>query len=77
MSVAIRFERLIPSVISEPVTASPAYRPRFAEAPDCGGHTSEAPESYHGRGSEAPDAGEARMFCHQMESQFSHGRSQN
>ena len=76
MSVAIRFERLIPSVISEPAP-SPTYRPRFAEAPDCGGHNSEAPESYHGRASEAPDAGEARHHCHYMESSFTHGRSQS
>ncbi len=76
MSVAIRFERLIPSVISEP-TSTPAYRPTFAEAPDCGGHNSEAPESGYGRSLEAPDAGESRSFCHQMESHFTHGRSQS
>jgi hypothetical protein len=76
MSVAIRFERLIPSVISEPAP-SPSFRPSFAEAPDCGGHYAEAPESYRGRHAEAPDAGEARSFCHQMESQFTHGRSQS
>jgi len=76
MSVAIRFERLIPSVIAEPLPSS-TYRPRFAEAPDCGGHSAEAPESYHGRAIEAPDAGEARTYCHHMESQFTHGRSQS
>ena len=73
MSVAIRFERLIPSAISEPTT--PTYRPRFAEAPDCGGHASEAPEGRHGRSHEAPDAGDGRSAY--LESQFTHGRSQS
>jgi hypothetical protein len=79
MSVAIRFERLVPSVFSEPTPSSTtsAYRPSFAEAPDCGGHSSEAPESYRGRSAEAPDAGESRSFCHHMESTFTHGRSQS
>jgi hypothetical protein len=74
MSVAIRFERLIPSVISEP-TPSTTYHPRFAEAPDCGGHAAEAPEMHHGRSAEAPDAGIGRSSY--MESQFTHGRSQS
>ncbi len=74
MSVAIRFQRLIPSVISEPTPSSP-YRPRFAEAPDCGGHASEAPEMHHGRTSEAPDAGDGRASY--LESHYTHGRSQS
>ncbi len=73
MSVAIKFERLIPSAISEPTTST--YRPRHAEAPDCGGHACEAPESYHGRAAEAPDAGYGRSQY--MEDQFTHGRSQS
>jgi hypothetical protein len=80
MSVAIRFERLVPSVFSEPTPSSPstsAFRPTFAEAPDRGGDNVEAPESYHGRSLEAPDAGESRLYCHQMESHFTHGRSQS
>jgi hypothetical protein len=76
MSVAIRFERLIPSVISEPAPSS-TYRPRFAEAPDCGGHNAEAPESHMSRHAEAPDAGEGRSSCHILESHFTHGRSQS
>jgi hypothetical protein len=74
MSVAIRFERLIPSAITEPTTSTP-YRPQIAEAPDCGGHDGEAPEMGRGRGREAPDAGEGRSSF--MESQFTHGRSQS
>ena len=74
MSVAIRFERLIPSVVTES-TPSPTYRPRFAEAPDCGGHNSEAPEMHHGRTSEAPDAGDGRSSY--LESHYTHGRSQS
>jgi hypothetical protein len=74
MSVAIRFERLIPSAISEPTPSTP-YRPRIAEAPDCGGHACEAPEVHHGRSFEAPDAGYGRAS--HMESQFTHGRSQS
>lgn len=74
MSVAIRFERLIPSVMTES-TPSTSYRPRFSEAPDCGGRISEAPEMHHGRASEAPDAGEGRV--NEMECQFTHGRSQS
>ncbi len=73
MSVAIRFERLIPSAISEPTTSR--YTPRIAEAPDCGGHSTEAPEMHHGRSIEAPDAGYGRS--HFTESQFTHGRSQS
>lgn len=73
MSVAIRFERFLPSVISE--SAPSTYRPRIAEAPDCGGRSGEAPEIHHGRSFEAPDAGEGRMS--HMESQFTHGRSQS
>ena len=73
MSVAIRFERLIPSAITEPTTST--YRPRIAEAPDCGGHASEAPETHQGRSLEAPDAGYGRS--HFMESHFTHGRSQS
>ncbi len=73
MSVAIRFERLIPSAITEPTT--PTYRPRFAEAPDCGGHASEAPETYRGRSFEAPDAGYGRSS--HSEYHFTHGRSQS
>ena len=74
MSVAIRFERVIPSAITEP-TSSSNDLPRFAEAPDCGGRISEAPEMHHGRASEAPDAGEGRGSY--MECQFTHGRSQS
>ncbi len=73
MSVAIRYERPIPSVVTE--SSPPTYRPQFAEAPDCGGHAREAPESHQGRSSEAPDAGFGRMG--HMEHQFSHGRSQS
>ena len=74
MSVAVRFERLIPSAITEPTP--PTYsRPRIAEAPDCGGHAREAPEMHHGRSLEAPDAGYGRSSY--MESQFTHGRSQS
>ncbi len=62
MSVAIRYERPIPSVVTE--SSPPTYRPQFAEAPDCGGHAREA-----------PDAGFGRMG--HMEHQFSHGRSQS
>jgi hypothetical protein len=79
MSVAIRFERLVPSVFSEP-TPSPSastYRPSFTEAPDCGGHAAEAPDSGYSRSAEAPDAGESRSFCHNLESHFTHGRSQS
>ena len=74
MSVAIRFERLIPSVVTES-TPSSTYHPRFAEAPDCGGHASEAPEMHHGRTSEAPDAGFGRSSY--LESHYTHGRSQS
>jgi hypothetical protein len=73
MSVAIRFERLIPSAITEPTQST--YRPRIAEAPDCGGHAGEAPEMHHGRSFEAPDAGYGRSG--QRESEFTHGRSQS
>jgi hypothetical protein len=73
MSVAIRFERLIPSAITEPTEST--YRPRIAEAPDCGGHACEAPEMHHGRSLEAPDAGYGRSSY--VESQFTHGRSQS
>ncbi len=74
MSVAIRFERLIPSAISEPTTTAP-YHTRIAEAPDCGGHNLEAPEMSRGRSFEAPDAGYGRSS--HMESHFTHGRSQS
>ena len=73
MSIAIRFERLIPSAITEPTPST--YHPRIAEAPDCGGHSREAPEMHHGRASEAPDAGYGRSS--HMESHFTHGRSQS
>jgi hypothetical protein len=73
MSVAIRFERLIPSVVTESTPST--FRPRIAEAPDCGGHDREAPETHHGRSFEAPDAGEGRMSS--LENQFTHGRSQS
>ncbi len=73
MSVAIKFHRLIPSAISEPTPST--YRPQIAEAPDCGGHACEAPESYQGRAAEAPDAGYGRSPF--TESQFTHGRSQS
>jgi hypothetical protein len=78
MSVAIRFDRLIPSVMTEstPSTSTPStYRPRIAEAPDCGGQAHEAPEARRGQSFEAPDAGEGRMGY--TECQFTHGRSQS
>lgn len=73
MSVAIRFERLIPSVVTE--SGPSTYRPRIAESPESGGLASEAPEAHRGRSFEAPDAGEGRM--NDMEHQFTHGRSQS
>lgn len=73
MSVAIRFERLIPSAISEP-TSSINHR-QYGEAPDCGGHPGEAPETSRGRSPEAPDAGHGRSQF--MESFYTHGRSQS
>ena len=73
MSVAIRFERLIPSAVTEATPST--YRPRIAEAPDCGGHACEAPETHRGRSFEAPDAGYGRSS--HSEYQFTHGRSQS
>jgi len=76
MSVAIRFERLIPSVITESTPSTfYSYHPRIAEAPDCGGPNSEAPEMHPGRSIEAPDAGFGRSSY--VESHFTHGRSQS
>jgi hypothetical protein len=76
MSVAIRFDRLIPSVMTEPTPSTPfTYRPTIAEAPDCGGHPQEAPEARRGQSFEAPDAGDGRMGY--TECQFTHGRSQS
>jgi len=76
MSVAIRFDRLIPSVMTEPTPSTPStYRPCIAEAPDRGGPIQEAPESHRGRCLEAPDAGDGRMGY--TECQFTHGRSQS
>ena len=74
MSVAVRFERLIPSVVTES-TPSPTYRPPHAEAPDCGGHACEAPEMHHDRTSEPLEVGDGRSSY--LESQFTHGRSQS
>jgi hypothetical protein len=73
MSVAIRFERLIPSAITEPTT--PYLRHHAEEAPDCGGYHAEAPESDRGRSQEAPDASHGRSHC--VETYFTHGRSQS
>jgi hypothetical protein len=76
MSVAIRFDRLIPSVMTEPAPSTPfTYRPTIAEAPDCGGQAHEAPEARRDRSFEAPDAGDGRMGY--TECQFTHGRSQS
>lgn len=74
MSVAIRFERSIPSAITEP-TPTTTDQPRIAEAPDRGGRSGEAPEAHHGRSFEAPDAGYGRSG--HLEHQFTHGRSQS
>jgi hypothetical protein len=73
MSVAIRFDRLIPSVMTESTPST--YRPCIAEAPDCGGRSQEAPEIHRGRSFEAPNSGEGRMGY--AEHQFTHGRSQS
>jgi hypothetical protein len=73
MSVAIRFERLIPSVITE--TTPSRQTPRFAEAPDCGGQAREAPEIQPGHSFEAPDAGLGQS--NHAEYHFTHGRSQS
>lgn len=73
MSVAIRFERLIPSAITEPTTT--IRHSHAEEAPDCGGHNGEAPETYRGQFQEAPDASHGRSHC--VETHFTHGRSQS
>jgi hypothetical protein len=76
VSVAIRFDRLIPSVMTESTPSTPfTYRPNIAEAPDCGGQAHEAPEARRSQSCEAPDAGEGRMGY--TECQFTHGRSQS
>jgi len=73
MSAAFRYDRPIPAFLTDLSRSN--YRPTIAEAPDCGGPAGEAPESYRGRSSEAPEAAEGRMGY--TEHQFTHGRSQS
>ncbi len=77
MSMSIRFKNPIPFAFSteknEPADVTPTTR--ISEAPDRGYHDVEAPESWSGRGHEAPDAGDGRMSC--VEQEFTHGRSQS
>ncbi len=77
MSVSIRVKNPFPSLFpSEKAEAQDSsYRPRVAEAPDCGIDATEAPEGRAGRLPEAPDSGEGRMSC--LEHEFTHGRSQS